>query len=146
MSEHKVTVKWERSSEDFSVKGYNRHHHWEISGQSVPASAAPGYGGDDEHVDPEQAFTAALSSCHMLTFLFLAAKQGLTVDRYTDAAVGEAGKNEDGRYAVTRVTLRPKIEFGGEEPDRDTLEKLHEQAHKGCFIANSVKSKVDVEF
>lgn len=147
MSEHKVTINWKRTSEDFSLKTYNRDHVWEFEGgETVKASAAPNYLGDAARVDPEQAFTAAVSACHMLVFLALAAQKGLTVNRYTDSAVGELGKNDEGRQAMTKVTLHPEIEFDGDGPDRETLEELHEKAHKGCFIANSVKCAIDVNF
>lgn len=146
MSEHKVKINWKRSSEDFTLKTYNRDHLWDFDGgETVKASAAPNYGGDAEMVDPEQAFTAAVSACHMLVFLAMAAQKGLTVNGYTDEAVGELGKNDEGRQAITRVTLRPEIEFE-DDPDRDTLEELHEKAHKDCFIANSVKCDIEVDF
>jgi organic hydroperoxide reductase OsmC/OhrA len=96
-------------------------------------------------VDPEEAFVASLSSCHMLTFLYLAAKQGILVESYRDEAIGVMEKNEQGRMAITRVTLRPEIKFGGTPPSPEVLEKLHHAAHDECFIANSVKSDVRCE-
>ena len=94
----------------------------------------------------EEAFVAAISSCHMLTFLHIAAQQDYVVDSYFDEAVGIMEKNDDGRQAVTRVTLRPRIEFAGErQPDRSQLDALHHDAHKACFIANSVRTVIHVE-
>jgi organic hydroperoxide reductase OsmC/OhrA len=146
MSKHLATVRWERESPDFTYDSYNRAHRWEFDGGfEVPASASPDYKGDADRVDPEEAFVAALSSCHMLTFLALAARKRFVVDRYVDEAVGFMEKNAEGRLAVTRVVLRPKIEFGGASPSKEDLSKLHEQAHEHCFIANSVLTSVTVE-
>ena len=147
MSEHRATVSWRRESDDFAYESYNRGHGWSFdSGVEVPASAAPDFLGDPDRVDPEEAFVAAISSCHMLTFLAIAARKRLVVDGYRDEAVGHMEKNEDGRLAITRVVLRPRIEFAGDgAPSADVLEKMHHQAHEHCFIANSVRTEVTVE-
>ena len=145
MSEHRVTVAWERTTEEFTYETYSRSHTWEFEGGvEVPASAAPAYRGDPERVDPEEAFVAALSSCHMLTFLALAARKRLVVDAYRDRAVGHLEENEAGKLAMTRVVLRPEVTFR-EPPPAEALERLHHQAHEHCFIANSVKTDVRVE-
>ena len=97
-------------------------------------------------MDPEEAFVAALSSCHMLTFLWLVARAGYLVESYRDEAVGVMEQNEQGRQSITRVTLRPRVRFGGERrPDLAALERLHHQAHEECFIANSVNTVVTTE-
>lgn len=146
MSEHKITLKWERSTPDFSYKTYDRTHSVRFSGgASTQLTAAPEYLGNPAIPNPEELLVAALSSCHMLTFLALAAMKGLTVNSYTDDAVGLLGKNTEGKMAVTEVTLRPRITFEGNEPDHTTLHQLHEKAHTQCFIANSVTTKVNVE-
>jgi organic hydroperoxide reductase OsmC/OhrA len=147
VSEHRVTLRWQRESADFSYESYNRDHLWRFEGGAeVGASAAPAFLGNPKRVDPEAAFVASLSSCHMLTFLAIAARKRLVVDRYTDSAVGFLEKNADGRLAVTRVVLRPEIAFGGAgAPSPDELRRLHEQAHAHCFIANSVRTDVRVE-
>ncbi len=146
MSEHRATVAWRRDSDDFTYQGYTRDHTWTFEGgTSVAASAAPAYLGSAARVDPEEAFVAALSSCHMLTFLAIAAKKRLVVDAYRDAAVGFMEKNEAGQLAVTRVVLRPEIAFSEEAPDGDALARLHHLAHEQCFIANSVRTEVTVE-
>jgi organic hydroperoxide reductase OsmC/OhrA len=147
MSEHCVRVAWERGSRDFGYETYSRDHVWSFPGGTrVSASAAPDYLGSAEHVDPEEAFVASLSSCHMLTFLAIAARRRLVVDRYEDDAVGVLEKNADGRLAVTRVVLRPRIVFSGDKlPDAAELARLHERAHATCFIANSVTTDVRVE-
>lgn len=100
---------------------------------------------DASAVDPEEAFVAALSSCHMLWFLSLAAKRGFCIDNYTDHAVGEMGRNENGKLVITRVRLRPLIQWEGEVPDEWTVKQLHHTAHDECFIANSVRAEVLVE-
>jgi len=147
MSEHKVTVDWKRETPDFAYETYNRDHSWGFdAGITVRASAAPSYKGSESCVDPEEAFVASLSSCHMLTFLAIACKKRFTVDGYKDQAVGILGKDQAGRMAMTRVTLRPHIRFGGEKtPTPAELAQMHDQAHHACFIANSVKTEVIIE-
>jgi organic hydroperoxide reductase OsmC/OhrA len=145
MSEHKASIKWSRGGKDFTYKTYSRDHVWSLNGNDVPASATTAYLGSPNRVDPEAALVAALSSCHMLTFLALAANKGFVVDSYEDAAVGHLEKNAQGKFAVTRVELHPKIAFGGtKQPAAADLEWLHDKAHKECFIANSVTTDVRV--
>ena len=146
MSEHKATIVWSRAGKDFGYKNYSRDHIWRFeNGVEVPASATPSYLGNPQRVDPEAAFVAALSSCHMLTFLALASNKGFVVDSYEDHAVGHLEKNAEGKLAVTRVELHPKIVFSGAKtPAVDDLEWLNDKAHKECFIANSVTTDVRV--
>lgn len=146
MSAHRASIEWERGGVEFTYERYPRDHTWELgSGTRVEASAAPDFYGSAERVDPEEAFVAALSSCHMLTFLAIAAKKRLVVDRYRDGAVGYLEKNAEGKPAITRVVLRPQIEWAGEPPSAEQIEQLHEAAHRNCFIANSVTTDVRVE-
>jgi len=147
MSEHRVTVDWKRETPDFAYETYNRDHDWTFdAGVTVRASAAPAYLGSESCVDPEEAFVASLSSCHMLTFLALAARKRYVVDGYRDQAVGVLAKDSAGSLAVTKVTLRPEVRFGGEAgPTAEELSRLHDHAHRACFIANSVKTEVVVE-
>ncbi len=147
MSEHQVTLRWQRESSDFTYQTYNRDHQWAFDGGVVvQASASPGFLGNPSCVDPEEALIAALASCHMLTFLAIAARKHFMVDRYNDQAVGFLGKNPEGRYALTRVMLKPQIVFGGERaPSAEDLRQMHEGAHRQCFIANSVKTQVIIE-
>ncbi|MGD9543887.1 MAG: OsmC family protein [Methylocystis sp.] len=146
MSEHRATIRWSRNDADFSYKNYSRDHVWLFdNGFEVPSSAAPAYLGNPERVDPESAFVAALSSCHMLTFLALASYKGFVVDRYEDEAVGFLEKNANGKLAVVRVDLHPSIFFGGNaQPTQAELDWLHDKAHRECFIANSVTTQVNV--
>jgi len=145
MSEHKASIKWSRGGKDFTYKTYSRDHVWVANGNEIPASATPAYLGNPSRVDPEAALVAALSSCHMLTFLALAANKGFVVESYEDAAVGHLEKNAAGKMAITRVELHPKISFGGaKQPAVADLEWLHDKAHKECFIANSVTTDVKV--
>jgi organic hydroperoxide reductase OsmC/OhrA len=147
MSEHKVTVEWKRETPDFSYQSYNRDHDWVFdAGVTVRASAAPAYLGNAMCVDPEEAFVASLSSCHMLTFLAIASRKRLVADEYRDEAVGILGKNTAGQLMITKVTLRPRVQFSGDKvPALEELTLMHEQAHHACFIANSVKTEVIVE-
>ena len=146
MSEHIAEISWKRQTEDFAYDHYNRAHEWKFdAGVVVPGSAAPAYKGETDRVDPEEAFVASLSSCHMLTFLAIAAKKKLVVDAYEDRAVGRMEKNAAGKIAVTSVDLHPRVTFApGVEIDAAILEKLHHDAHENCFIANSVTTLVNV--
>jgi organic hydroperoxide reductase OsmC/OhrA len=150
MGHYTATVVWERApGEAFTDNRYGRGHTWSFDGGvSFRASSSPHVVPrytDPAGVDPEEAFIASLSSCHMLTFLYLAAKRGLVVNRYADAAEGEMAKNEKGRLWVHRVTLRPQIAWEGAAPDAKTCEELHHFAHEECFIANSVRTEVRCE-
>lgn len=147
---YRVDVVWRRDEGDFRKGRYSRGHVWRFDGGvEVPASASPlvvpaAYAPADA-VDPEEAFVAALSSCHMLTFLDLARRAGFVVASYEDAAEGVLDKVAEGRLCVARVVLRPRIRFEGEGPDAAALDKLHEDAHRTCFIANSVTTEITVE-
>ena len=147
MSQHRAMIRWKRESPGFSYDTYNRAHTWTFDGGvEVAASSAPDYRGDQDRVDPEEAYVASLASCHMLTFLALAASRHFVVDGYTDEAVGFMEKNANGKLAITRVMLRPRVEFGGaSRPSDEQLSKLHEQAHENCFLANSVLTSITVE-
>lgn len=146
MSEHKAVIRWKKTSEDFGYETYNREHEWAFeNGQTLKASAAPEFKGSPDCVDPEEAFTASVASCHMLTFLALASKRRLVVEEYTDNAAGFLEKNAEGKMAITRIELRPKITFAaGTEVSAEKLAQLHEQAHQYCFVANSIKADVRV--
>jgi organic hydroperoxide reductase OsmC/OhrA len=145
MSKHVVDVSWSRGERKFSYQSYSRDHTWTFDGGvTVTASANPAYLGSEAAVDPEEAFVAALSSCHMLTFLAIAAKKRFVVETYDDHAVGVMAKDEAGRLAITEVTLSPRIVFADAEPDPPTLDQMHHLAHEQCFIANSVTTKVTV--
>lgn len=146
MSEYRATLKWARNGADFSYKNYSRNHVWLFDNAiELPASAARAYLGDPQRIDPESAFVASLSSCHMLTFLALASNKGFVVDTYEDSAVGFLEKNINGKLAVTRVELHPKTTFSSEpKPTQAELSWLHAKAHRECFIANSVTTKISV--
>ena len=152
MSEYFAKVRWLRGEDEAYIDNrYSRGHEWEFDGGiTVPASASPHVVplpySVEANVDPEEAFVASLSSCHMLFFLMLAAKRKFVVDEYIDDAVGLMDKDGDGKMAITRVTLRPQIKFSGDKkPDLAMLEKMHHQSHEQCFIANSVKTEVVTE-
>ncbi|MDJ1157845.1 OsmC family protein [Chelatococcus sp. SYSU_G07232] len=147
--EYKATVRWMRESgAPFTDNRYSRGHAWLFDGGvEVPASSSPSVVplplSRADAVDPEEAFVAALSSCHMLFFLSFAAKRGFVVDRYEDAAIGVMGKNGAGKVVVTRVTLSPSIVFSGDRrPSPSDIAHLHHEAHEACFIANSVTTEV----
>jgi len=146
MSEHQVTLTWERDGADFTYKTYSRAHRWDFgNGHTVDASAAPDFLGDAGRVDPEQGFVASVSSCHALTFLAMCALQKITVDRYIDRAVGFLEKADDGKLWLARIELHPEITFAeGSCPDPEKLGALHESAHRECFIARSVKTAIVV--
>jgi len=145
---HTADVVWQRDGADFCDNRYSRRHRLRFDGGlDIPASASPHVVppplSDAAAVDPEEAFVAALASCHMLWFLSLAAEQGFRVDRYHDAASGELAPDASGRLAMTTVTLRPQADFSGhKQPTPDDLRRLHEAAHDRCFLAASVRSEV----
>ena len=146
MSEHRVDLNWARGDHAFAYDSFSRAHSVRFSGgQTVQASSAPGYFGDGALANPEELLIAALSSCHMLTLLAIAAKRGYVVESYSDAAVGVLEKDAEGKLAVTRVTLVPTIVFGGDkQPGADELAALHQRAHQHCVIAHSVKTEVTI--
>jgi organic hydroperoxide reductase OsmC/OhrA len=150
MSQISAKVTWQRGSADFIDNRYSRAHSWQFDGGiEVPASSSPHVVpvplSVEAAVDPEEAFVASLSSCHMLWFLSLAAAQHLCVDHYVDEAVGALGKNAAGKIAMTAVTLKPRVAISGERPTRAAFEALHHKAHEKCFLANSVTTEVRVE-
>ena len=150
MSEHLATIAWSRGDQAFTDNRYSRAHDWRfdggavVRGSSAPTSVAVPMS-DPAAVDPEEAFVAALSSCHMLFFLAFAAKAGFVVDHYRDEAVGVLGKDDRGKQSMTVVTLRPAANFSGIAPDAGVLTDLHHRAHEACYIANSVRAEVRIE-
>ncbi|WP_034293388.1 OsmC family protein [Herbaspirillum sp. RV1423] len=150
MIEIEATVLWSRGSEEaFTDNRYSRVHSWRFDGGlEVPASASPHIVplpySSAANVDPEEAYVAALSSCHMLTFLSIAAKQGLVVDRYVDLASGVMTKNAEDKLVVSKVTLRPVVSYRSRVPTLAEDEALHHAAHEQCFLANSVLTEIDV--
>jgi organic hydroperoxide reductase OsmC/OhrA len=147
MSEHAARIAWSRGSAAFDYETFSRDHTWTFpDGVTVNASSAPAFLGADAAVDPEEAFVAAVSACHMLTFLAIASRKRIAVDGYEDDAVGVLEKNAEGRLAVTRITLRPRVTFADPAAvSAEELGKLHDSAHRNCFIANSIRSEVTLE-
>lgn len=148
MSEHRATLRWKRTSADFTYESYNRAYDVLFKNGDVilPSSSAPAFRGDPGRVDPEEAYVASLSGCHMLTFLAICARKRLTLDAYDDEASGALGKGGSGKLWIAHVTLRPRVRFApGVEVDAAQLADLHHHAHADCFIANSVKTEVTVE-
>ncbi len=152
MAHHHAKVEWHRGDAKFTDNRYSRAHEWSFDGGvRVPASSSPLVVpvplSNPDAVDPEEAFVAALSSCHMLWFLSIAAKRGFVVDRYEDNAVGELGPNDEGRLAMVKATLRPTIIFAASaQPSEEDVAKLHHDAHEACYLSNSVRTQVVVEF
>ena len=146
MTPFRATIEWQRSTEGFGYKEYDRSHRITYgSGTSIHASAAPDFLGKPDLVNPEEALVGAASSCHMLTFLALAARRKLIVDRYEDRSEGVLEKDSDGRFWISRIVLRPRITWGSGVTVSDAdMDLLHAEAHKHCFIANSIKSVVTV--
>lgn len=151
MSTHTATIRWQCDDDNFVDNKYSRGHVWEFDGgATVAASASPDVVpvpmSVAENVDPEEAFVASLSSCHMLFFLSIAATRGFSIDEYVDEAIGEMAKDDEGRTSITKVTLRPRIVWSGDRrPTAEQKDKIHHQSHKFCFIANSVKTEIVIE-
>ena len=150
MSEHRATIRWTLAGTEFLKGRYSREHTWSFDGGvTVPASPAPTSvrppWSNPANVDPEEAYVAAISSCHMLTFLYVAYRAGVEVMAYEDEAVGHMVPNERGVPWIKTVTLKPRITWGaGGSPSAETLAKLHHDAHEGCYVANSVKTEITV--
>jgi len=151
MSDYTAEVIWQRGDATFVDNRYSRAHRWHFDGGvDVPGSSSPHSvplpWSDPAAIDPEEAFVAALSSCHMLWFLAIAAKRGFRVDRYRDLAVGTLGQNARHQWCMTAVTLRPQASFSGAKlPARADIESMHDAAHEACYIAHSVTSEVRCE-
>lgn len=150
MSEHRAIISWKRTSPDFLKGNYSREHTWTFDGGfTVPASPSPSVVpvpySNPAYLDPEEAFVAAVSSCHMLTYLYLASRQGFQVDSYQDEAFGQMTKNEKGIPWLSSITLNPKIAYSGEKlPTAADEQRLHHLAHEQCYIANSIRTEVTV--
>lgn len=150
MHKHESLILWERKDQPFVDNKYSRAHLWEFDGVKVPASSSPSVlpvpMSSLEAIDPEEALVAATSSCHMLFFLAIAAKRAFIVDRYSDQAYGVMGKNSEGKTLMSRITLRPRIEFSGiKQPSAAEIDEVHRMAHEQCFIGNSIKSEIVIE-
>ena len=151
MSEHKAIIRWNRTGPDFLKGKFSREHSWTFDGGlTVPASPSPSVvpapWSNAASVDPEESFVASISSCHMLTFVWLASRAGFVADSYEDEAVGVMTKNERGVPWVSTVTLRPRLVWSGDkQPTPADLGRLHHAAHEQCFIANSVKTEIVVQ-
>ncbi|TYP94093.1 Organic hydroperoxide reductase OsmC/OhrA [Fodinibius salinus] len=151
MSTHQAKITWQRKTEaSFVDQNYSRKHQWIFNeGLTVPAAASaevvPEHLTDGHALDPEEAFVASLASCHMLWFLSIAADAGYVINRYSDEAEGQMGKNKEGKLAITNVTLQPSVRFQeNKKPDAKTFESLHHRAHERCYIAHSVKTEISI--
>jgi organic hydroperoxide reductase OsmC/OhrA len=147
MSEHRARVAWDRGADSFEYESFSRDHSWQFGGGiEVKASSAPDYLGNPARINSEEAVVAALASCHMLTFLAIAAKKRLVVDSYADEPVGTLSRNAEGKVSITKVVLHPNVTFGGDQsPSPDVCRRIHQKAHAHCFIANSVNFPVGME-
>lgn len=148
---HSATVRWERGEQVFTDRRYSRAHVWRFDGGvEVPASSSPSVVrlplSRADAVDPEEAYIAALSSCHMLFFLDFASRAGFRIDSYEDEALGEMAPNAAGKMLVARIRLRPRVAFSGEkQPTAAEIDALHHQSHDECFLANSVLTEIVIE-
>ena len=150
MATYHATIRWNRGEDAFANQKYSRGHRWEFDeGVIVPASAAPSAvrapWSVAAAVDPEEALVAAVSSCHMLFFLAYVSRDGFIAESYEDAAVGEMGRNAEGKAAILKVTLRPRVTVSGSAPSAEQFAAWHHQAHEECFIANSIRAEVVLE-
>lgn len=147
MSEHRISLAWKRKTPDFAYETYDRTHTVMFNGGlTLETSAAPQYLGREEFANPEELLAASLASCHMLTFLAIAAKSRYVIDSYEDETTAILGKDPQGNMAVVKIVLKPKVVFSGDKkPDAPQLKNLHEKAGKNCFIETSLKSEVVVD-
>ena len=150
MKQFEASITWLREAQAFTDNRYSRLHEWRFDGGlRVPASSSPLSVplpmSDAAAVDPEEALVAAVSSCHMLFFLTIAAQRGFVVDQYIDQALGTLDRNANGKLAMTRIALRPAIAFCGQQPSASDLAAMHHDAHDKCYIANSITAEVVIE-
>jgi organic hydroperoxide reductase OsmC/OhrA len=150
MHRYEAKIRWQRNGAAFTDQRYGRGHEWQFDGgTTVRASASPAHVplpmSEAAAVDPEEAIVAAASSCHMLFFLYFAARRGHVVESYEDDAYGVMGKRADGKVAFERIALRPRIAFAGEAPGADALAALHHEAHEACYVASSLRAPIEVE-
>ncbi|MBK7043252.1 MAG: OsmC family protein [Rhodanobacteraceae bacterium] len=147
MSDHRITLNWQRHDAAFERGNFPKDHQVRyLGGQTLAVSSAVAYGGNVALADPEQMLLSALSSSHLLTFLAVAANRGFVVDEYLDDAECELGKNAEGAMAVVSATLRPTVRFAGDnQPNAEEYAKLHERAHRGCFVGQSLKTDVRID-
>ena len=147
MSEHSIQLTWLKNDPEFEYEKYDRTHEIQFNGgQSIKSSATKEFLGDDSHANPEELMASALSSCHMLTFLAIASKKKLVVEKYEDNPIAVLEKGSSGKLQITKIILKPKVTFStGTTIDKESLDKLHESAHRNCFIGNSISSEISVE-
>ena len=151
MTQFEATIAWERGQQNFADNRYSRAHEWRFDGGLTVAGSSSPHSvplpmSDPAAVDPEEALVAAVSSCHMLFFLSIAAQQGFVVDSYLDRAVGKLDKDTLGKMAMTQITLTPVIRFSGKRtPAPSELDAIHHAAHDKCYIANSIKADVVIK-
>jgi organic hydroperoxide reductase OsmC/OhrA len=150
MANYTATIEWQRQGANFLDRKYSRAHRWVFDGGIVVTGSSSPHVvrvpmSELAAVDPEEAFVASLSSCHMLWFLDLASRANLVVDAYQDQALGTMAKNAEGKLAMTLVVLRPEVTFSGRQPSSDEFSRLHHEAHEECFIAASVRTEVRCE-
>ena len=146
MSDLSIELHWHRAEPGFQPGGYSAEHVVRYNNSyEVQADAAPEWGGKAENTNPEQALASALSSCHMMTFLALAAKANWPVASYHDHAVAHLGKNPKGQMSVTRIDLHPVVRFDtGFAVEDKKLEEMQDRAHRYCFIANTLAESVEI--
>ncbi len=148
MAEHGATITWHLAPRaEFTVEHYNRDHEWTFpGGEVVQASASRDFNGTPSRVSPEEALVASTSSCHMLTFLALAAKKNYRVLSYVDNPVGMLARNDNGDQAITEISLRPRVVFAEETPvEEDDFNTLHQEARRICFVANTLNATIKLE-
>lgn len=151
MAHHQAKVSWKNGGPNFLKGQFSREHTWRFDGGALVAASSspavvPAPSSNPANVDPEEAYVASLSSCHMLTFLYLASRRGFEVESYEDEATGVTSRNEGGATWVSSVILHPKIVYAGtRQPTAEEVQHLHHQAHEQCFIANSVKTAINIE-
>lgn len=151
MANHHAVISWKNAGPNFLKGQFSREHTWRFDGGALVAASSspavvPAPHSNPANVDPEEAYVASLSSCHMLTFLYLAGRKGFEVESYQDEATGVTSRDEKGATWVSKVVLRPKIAYAGaRQPTAEELQQLHHQAHEQCFIANSVKTAISIE-
>ena len=146
MSKLSISLEWFLQEDELKPDVFSKNHKIEINNNFFNAGSAPEYGGNENELNPEQSLAAAISSCHMMTFLALAAKMKWPVINYKDKAVAFLGKNSKGKMCVTKIELNPQITFANNfEVSKEEMIKMQDRSHRYCFVANSLSDEVDVK-
>ena len=146
MNDLSINLEWILQEDELKPETFSKNHKININDNIINAGSAPDYGGKENELNPEQSLAAAISSCHMMTFLALAAKMRWPVKSYKDNAHAFIGKNSKGKMCINKIELNPIIEFDNDfSVSKDEMDKMQDRSHRYCFVANSLSEEVEIK-